>query len=558
MTDALPSMNAILFAAHPGQSVQFALAKAVALAQQLRAELHVLRVLPVGHRKTSDPQTEAALRAAKEELAAILPAEQVMELSVRWEVRMGDAAEQIVQYSRESDIDLVMLGSRRRSGLSRLFSGSVPEKVHHDTSCPVLMIPQDDAVDTDQREDSSLAGEPWDPESLADAGPAAPAFDLVRRAISLRATDVHIDPAGREGYLVRFRIDGRLEHYCTLDGDIGEHLIQRFKTLAGLDIADPFAPQEGYLRLPDQSAGVQVRVTTAPVEGGETICLRVHEESRMFRSLDALGLSAHSAEAVQEMLRRREGLIVVAGPTGSGKTTTIYSMLQELRAADQQLVIASIEDPVELNVPFLRQMNVDEAHGTTLNRGLRTLLRLDPDVLFVGEIRDSQTAQDAMRAASSGRHVFTTLHSREAAATITIFDDLGVNRRSLSANLTGIISQRLVRRLCTQCRIRRPIRDDERRSFERYEREPPGQLWQAPGCDHCRHLGYRGRTGIFETVVMTDALRKTVASGAGEDELRGAIRSEGAPSLMSDALKKAEDGTSTLQEVLQMRSMGTY
>jgi type II secretory ATPase GspE/PulE/Tfp pilus assembly ATPase PilB-like protein len=300
---------------------------------------------------------------------------------------------------------------------------------------------------------------------------------------------------------------------------------------------------------------VQIRVTTAPVEGGETVCLRIHEEERMFRSLDALGLSTHAAEAMKEMLHRREGLVVVAGPTGSGKTTTIYSMLQELRSEENHLLIASIEDPVELNVPFLRQMSVNEARGMTLSRGLRTILRLDPDVLFVGEIRDGETAEMTMRAASSGRYVFTTLHTREVAATITAFDDLNAHRRSLSANLTGIISQRLIRRLCTRCRRRRPIRDEERRIFERHEREAPEELWEPQGCDDCRSTGYRGRAGVFEAVIVEDTIRDAIERGASESELRETIRTAGAPSLTSDALDKVDNGISSLDEVFQMRSV---
>jgi general secretion pathway protein E len=635
MTNKRPCFANILFAADPGRSVQFALGRAVALAEQLNAELHVLRVLAGRRAVEPSAETETALRAAKEELTAILPAEDVLKLSVHWEARMGEAAEEIVEYAKQSSVDLIILGSRRQRGLSRFLFGNVADDVHQRAPCPVLMIPleeedqnedllrkgaqvlqsefgqsfpTDDStrqqlidtlaseLDLDGQEANVLldlletakvvvwSDEPtaegtdqgpkcriavadaavsagtheshdWDPTMLAEGGPAAPAYDLLQRAIRLRATDVHVDPARRDEFPVRFRIDGRLEHYCTLDGDIGEHLIKRFKTLADLDIADPFEPQEGYLRLPSGTEGVQIRVTTAPVEGGETVCLRVHEEERMFRSLDALGLSTHAAEAMKEMLQRREGLVVVAGPTGSGKTTTIYSMLQELRSGDNQMLIASIEDPVELNVPFLRQMGVNEARGMTLNRGLRTILRLDPDVLFVGEIRDGETAEMTMRAASSGRYVFTTLHTREVAATITAFDDLNAHRRSLSANLTGIISQRLIRRLCTRCRRRRPIRDEERRIFERHQREAPEELWEPQGCDDCRSTGYRGRTGVFEAVIVEDTIRDAIGRGASENELRETIRTAGTPSLTNDALAKVDNGISSLDEVLQMRSV---
>jgi type II secretory ATPase GspE/PulE/Tfp pilus assembly ATPase PilB-like protein len=554
VNNSTPCFARILFAAHPEQHIQAALRQAVSLAEQLTAELHVLRVIKGQRASESEPQTEAELRKAKEQLTELIPAGDVMELSVRWEVRRGEAAEEIAAYARQSAVDLIVLGSRNRSSLSRFFSGSVADKVYRLTRCPLLTVPleMEEGRDFSEEEDES---QKWDPETLAEGGPAAPAYDLLLRAMRLRATDIHIDPAATDQFDVRFRIDGKLAPYCTLDGDVGDHLVKRFKTLADLDIADPFEPQEGYLRLPTRMDDVQIRVTTAPVEGGEAICLRIHEVERMFRPLDSLGLASHAADTVQAMLQHREGLIVVAGPTGAGKTTTIYSMLQQLHAETHHLLIASIEDPVELNVPFLRQMNVDEARGMTLHRGLRTLLRLDPDVLFVGEIRDGETAEIAMRAASSGRYVFTTLHSRAVAATITAFDDLGVKRRSLSANLTGIVSQRLIRRLCPHCRKRRSISDRERRIFEAHEWPPPLELWEPRGCDDCRQMGYRGRTGVFEVVIVNEALRAAIQRGAGEEELRQTLRSEGGPSLTTDALAKAESGISTLEEVLRMRTV---
>ena len=554
MNNGTSGFARILFAAHPEQNIQAALRRAITLAQQLNAELHVLRVIREHRASEPEPQTETESRKAKEELTELIPAGDVMDLSVRWELRRGEAAEEIVAYARQAAVDLIVLGSRNRSSLSRFFSGSVADKVYRLAPCPLLTVPpeKEDGPEFSEEEDQS---EKWDPEALADGGPAAPAYDLLLRAMRLRATDVHIDPAAPDQFAVRFRIDGRLEPYCTLDDDVGDHLVKRFKTLADLDIADPFEPQEGYLRLPTRVEGVQVRVTTAPVEGGEAICLRIHEVERMFRPIDSLGLSSQAAETVQAMLQHREGLIVVAGPTGAGKTTTIYSMLQQLHAENHHLLIAAIEDPVELNAPFLRQMNVDEARGMTLNRGLRTLLRLDPDALFVGEIRDGETAEMAMRAAGSGRYVFTTLHSRAVAATITAFDDLGVKRRSLSANLTGILSQRLIRRLCPHCRKRRPILDRERRIFEDHERRPPQELWQPQGCDECRQMGYRGRTGAFEVVIVDQSLRAAIRQGAGEEELRQTIRSDGGPSLAADALAKAESGITTLEEVLRMRTV---
>jgi type II secretory ATPase GspE/PulE/Tfp pilus assembly ATPase PilB-like protein len=554
MSDQVPPFARILFAAHPDQPVQRGLSRAISLARQLQAELHVFRVLPGPSASASDADLATTRRTAKEELATLISPSEVMELSIRWEVSFGEAADEILQYAKQADIDLVVLGTQPRGRWSRFFFGSVADKVYRQASCPVLAVPSERPAGEEPSEQGSESPE-WHPTELAEREPAAPAYDLLERAIRLRSTDIHIDPVADDEFAIRFRIDGRLEHYCTLDDDVGERLIKQFKTLASLDIAEPFKSQEGYLRLPSGMVGVQIRITTAPVQGGEAICLRVHEQLRMFRALENLGLSTHATEVMAEMLRRREGLIVVAGPTGSGKTTTVYSMLDGLRSDGRQLLIASIEDPVEFNVAFLRQMSVDEQHGMTWNHGLRTMLRLDSDVLFLGEIRGGETADTAMRAAGSGRYVFTTLHSRGIPSAVIALEDQGVDRRSLSANLTGIISQRLIRRLCPNCRKRRPILDNERRVFEDHQRLPPTELWVPQGCDDCRGIGYRDRTGVFEALIVKDAFRQAMEQGAAEDELRAAIRAEGTPSLTDDALTKAEQGISTLEEALELRAL---
>jgi type II secretory ATPase GspE/PulE/Tfp pilus assembly ATPase PilB-like protein len=333
------------------------------------------------------------------------------------------------------------------------------------------------------------------------------------------------------------------------------HLLQQFKILGDLDIAEPFRPHEGRLRLPPSNLDCQIRITTSPVAGGESVCLRLQTRDTMFRPLDKLGLTATTRCSIEEMLHRREGIVLVTGPTGAGKTTTVYSMLRELEPPKQHRNIVTIEDPVEFNCPFLRQMSVDEAHGITLNSGLRTMLRMDPDVVFVGEIRDAQTAETAMRAASSGKYVFSTLHTRDVASTVTALRDLGVPPRSLAGNLTGIISQRLVRRLCHQCRELSPITDHARQLFTDHELEVPSQLYQARGCDDCRNIGYRGRVGAFEVAVANHAFIEAVDREAPEDELRRLIRSTGTPSLINDGLKKAIDGMTTVEEVQQMRWM---
>jgi type II secretory ATPase GspE/PulE/Tfp pilus assembly ATPase PilB-like protein/nucleotide-binding universal stress UspA family protein len=378
---------------------------------------------------------------------------------------------------------------------------------------------------------------------------SSPAIDLVLRAAALRSTDIHIDPVGGE-YSIRFRIDGRLQRYAQLDSDVAAHLIQQFKTIARLDIADPFHPQEGRLRLPPELAHLEVRITMSPVAGGEAVALRLFERDSVFLPLDRLGLSEQSLTVIDRITQRGEGLVLVTGPTGSGKTTTVYSMLEALGGRDRNIV--SIEDPVEFPAAFVRQMEVDERHGVTMTSGLRTLLRMDPDVMFLGEIRDAEAAEIAMRAASSGKYVFSTLHSRDVASTITALRDLGIDARSLAGNLTGIVSQRLVRRLCLECRLAVSLNDDDRALLEKHSIEPPAQWFRAVGCSACRGTGYRRRIGVFEVVLADDGLLREIARGAAEHELREYIRRLGTADLTSDALTKVCAGVTSLDEAMKM------
>lgn len=378
-----------------------------------------------------------------------------------------------------------------------------------------------------------------------------PALDLLQRALALRATDIHVDPAEDE-YRVRMRIDGLLEEYCRLGEDVAQHLIHQLKILADQDIADPFHVHEGRLKLPTDNWTCQARLTTSPVEGGEAVCLRLHSNEALMRSLDDLGASPANRQALDEMLRRGAGLILVTGPTGAGKTTTVYAMLRELERRQGHLNMVTIEDPVEIRAPFLRQLSVDEQHGLTIAKGLRTMLRMDPDVVFVGEIRDAETAETAMRAASSGKYVFSSLHTRDVASTVTALRDLGITDWSLSANLTGLVSQRLVRRLCQTCRRAQAVADADRQFFQDHGVEPPDQIYQAAGCDLCRNRGYLGRIGVFESIVNHGDLAAAIIAGASEEALRQQMRSGGTLGLVADGLLKVAAGITSLAEVKQM------
>jgi general secretion pathway protein E len=390
-----------------------------------------------------------------------------------------------------------------------------------------------------------------DLETEIDVGPdeLTPAVDLLRRAIEHRATDIHLDPFSDE-YEVRFRIDGRLEHYCRLSQEIAVNLTNQFKIMAGLDIADPFHPKEGRLQLPMALSDYEVRFTSTPVSGGEAHALRLLHHRRLLRPLASLGLSDGALASVRELLQLGEGIVLVTGPTGAGKTTTVYSMVHALDNGHRNIV--TIEDPVECRVPSFLQMEVDPRHQMTTARGLRTLLRMDPDVVMLGEIRGPDTADAAMRAASSGKYVFSTFHTRDVASTVTALRDLHVDSRSMAGNLRGLISQRLVRRLCRQCCRLQPIEPPEEAIFQGHGLDPPAEIAIPVGCESCRGTGYFERIGVFEVEANNPAVASAIEHGAPEDELRNMLRESGSVTLAEDALDKVRQGITSLTEAMTM------
>jgi type II secretory ATPase GspE/PulE/Tfp pilus assembly ATPase PilB-like protein/nucleotide-binding universal stress UspA family protein len=379
------------------------------------------------------------------------------------------------------------------------------------------------------------------------------ALDLLRHALASRATDIHIDPVNPDQFEVRFRIDGRMEPFCHLDRGVAVPILHQFKILADLDIAEPFKTQEGRLQLPADFQGHEARLTSAPVQGGHAMALRLLSRERMLLSLEGLGLSRAPLEAVERMRRSGAGLVLVTGPTGSGTSTTIYSLLHLLAGEGKN--ITSIEDPVEFALPFIRQLAVDPRHDLTMTAGLRTILRMDPDVVFVSEIRDVEAAEIVMRGGSAGRYVFSTLHTRDVASTATALRDFHIDNRSLSSNLAGLISQRLVRRLCPECAGRSPTTEEEAQVFTSEGLTPPAELPRAVGCPRCRGKGYRDRIGIFEAVAVTGPAAESILSGAPEGEFRKVLRASGTPSLLADGLQKVSEGITTLEEVQGMRSI---
>jgi type II secretory ATPase GspE/PulE/Tfp pilus assembly ATPase PilB-like protein/nucleotide-binding universal stress UspA family protein len=513
-----------------------AVAQAAREAMDSGGRLHLVHVLP------SRPESPEVLaderRWALERLAQCLPPETELALHSVKEVVVGQPAHEIVGYAREHANDLIVLGTHGRTGLARLALGSVAQQVLRDAPCEVSVVRANDPLHpTVTSAEPPVVFEPLEPES--------PAIDLIERARQLNATDIHVDPIGEATYSVRLRIDGRLVEYSRLEESVAVHLINRLKTLGSLDFMTPFKPLEGRLRLPSDMEDTEVRITTAPVAGGEAVSLRLLVRSRVFLPLEHLGLSDVDIERVRGMIRSVEGLVVVTGPTGSGKTTFAYSMLESLASMDANRVernMVSIEDPVELAVPFLRQISTNPKQGITFASGLKTILRMDPDVIFVGEVRDRETATVAMQAANSGRYVVSTMHARSVVSTVTALIGMGLERRLLAANLSGVVNARLARRLCLECR--RAVTPDERQreAFAAAGLPIPDEVFVPHGCDSCRRTGYRNSIGLFEVATITADVREVIVSHADDRELERAIRATGARPLRTDALEKVAAG----------------
>lgn len=467
------------------------------------------------------------------------------------QIRYGSPAREIVDYATECAAATIIMGSRGRSRLSHMVLGSVTEAVLHNATCSVMIVPETPAADF-RTEDSSQPSADMDATEQAVSGmtneppDSNRVIELLKRAMQWRATDVHIDQVGQDRTWIRFRVDGKLRTFCHLDQNLAAPLLMQLKLMADFDTTQCFVPQEGRLKLPADLGMVEVRVTIVPACEGDAVAMRILRHESLPRQLSTLGMSDFTRDNVHAMLHQREGLVLVTGPTGSGKTTTVYAMLQKLGYNDRNIV--SIEDPVEYRVPGIRQLSVNSRHELTLARGLKTLLRMDPDVVFIGEIRDAESLEIAMRAASSGRYVFSTLHTRDVASTITALRDLHADSYSLAGNLTGIVSQRLIRCLCRHCRAAAPITVEEQDVFLAEGLEPPQELYQPRGCNMCLNIGYRERVGIFEAVTADDKIAAALQTGVPEDELRRVIRETGAKSLVYDALTKARDGITSLAE----------
>jgi len=369
---------------------------------------------------------------------------------------------------------------------------------------------------------------------------------LIAEAAKQRASDIHLEPE-ISCLRVRYRVDGVLRQARSLHRKYCAAIAVRVKVMAGMNIAETRAPQDGHIALSLHGRPLDLRVSTMPTLHGENIVLRVLDRNTGIVPIDGLGLGDEAVDTLRLMLARPEGLLLVTGPTGSGKTTTLYSMLGAINA--ERVNIMTLEDPVEYPITGLRQSSVGEASRLDFPGGVRALLRQDPDVLLIGEIRDGDTAEMALRAAMTGHQVFATLHAASALAAVPRLVDLGLSPTLLAGNLIGIVAQRLVRRLCRSCR--EPYAASTREATL-LGAEGDVTLWRATGCAECGHTGYRGRLAIMELVRFDAEMDELVAYGATLGELRRAAAARGFRDLADDGAQRVLTGATSLDELARV------
>lgn len=391
-------------------------------------------------------------------------------------------------------------------------------------------------------------------EDLLDSDDGAPVIRMINamlaEAIKDGASDIHIEPFER-GLSIRFRVDGVLRPVLTPQHQLAPLLASRIKVMAQLDIAEKRLPQDGRIALKIGGRAIDVRVSTLPTRHGERIVLRILDKNAVKLDLTLLGLHHTHLNTIQTLIRRPHGILLVTGPTGSGKSTTLYAALNTLNRQDRNIM--TVEDPVEYELDGIGQTQVNPRVDMTFARGLRAILRQDPDVLMVGEIRDRETAQIAVQASLTGHLVLSTLHTNSATGAIARLQDMGIEPFLLAGSLLGVLAQRLVRTLCPDCR--RPIETDTTPFRQAgFSHLSPGKipLWHPVGCEKCHFSGYRGRTGIHELLLVDDGVRDAIARGENEALLSQHCSSAGYRHLYYDGLDKILHGLTTLEEVLRV------
>ncbi|TRX74089.1 type II secretion system ATPase GspE [Pseudomonas mangiferae] len=412
--------------------------------------------------------------------------------------------------------------------------------------------------DSVEAEEAGLGANLDDVERLRDMASEAPVIRLVNtifsRALESRASDIHIEPF-EHTLMIRFRIDGVLQEIEAPSAQIAPAVISRLKILSRLNIAERRLPQDGRIQLRMQGRAIDLRVSTVPTLHGESVVMRILDKQSMSLELETIGLSERVLKDFKTVLERPNGIFLVTGPTGSGKTTTLYAALNRLNTVDRKIL--TVEDPVEYQIQGVNQIQTASKVGLDFASALRSILRQDPDVVMIGEMRDKETAGIAIQAALTGHIVLSTLHTNDAPSGVTRLLDMGMEDYLLTSTINAIMAQRLVRVLCPHCKQPETLGDDEIEHMGVRAFCPAGavQVWRAVGCDACAHTGYRGRMGIHELLVMNDEVRNLVLQHASSEQIYRTARQHGMRTMFEDGFLKALDGLTSVPEVLRVAQL---
>jgi general secretion pathway protein E len=393
-------------------------------------------------------------------------------------------------------------------------------------------------------------------EHLKDLASEAPVIrlvnQLIHRAVDMGASDIHIEPF-EDGLHLRYRVDGVLQDYPDPPaGNLAAAIASRIKLLSQMNIAERRLPQDGRIMTRVKGHEIDLRVSTIPTVHGESIVMRVLDRESIHLDLPAMGFSEDTLHRYLGLLARPHGVLLVTGPTGSGKTTTLYASLASLDS--EALKIITVEDPVEYQLQGVNQIQVQSQISLSFARALRAILRQDPDIIMIGEMRDTETAQIGVQSALTGHLVLSTLHTNTAASAITRLEDMGVERYLITSSVNGVLAQRLVRTLCRHCKVAHEVGRDYivQTGLRRFVADDTCQLFRAGGCAACNHTGYAGRTGIHELFVLDSEMHRVIMSGADATLLHAAARRQGMVTLYEDGLRKVVKGETSMEELLRV------
>ena len=372
--------------------------------------------------------------------------------------------------------------------------------------------------------------------------------EIIVDAVGKGASDIHFDPTDKE-LNVRIRIDGSLLDYSKVPETVKKNLVTRIKIISGMNITESRLPQDGAIKGLIENNDVDLRVSSLPTVDGEKVVIRILDYRMSLNGLEAIGLTRDNYNIINDLIKKPSGIIMVTGATGSGKSTTVYSMLQVLNTTDRNII--TVEDPVEMKITGINQVQVMSEIGLTFGHTLRSILRQDPDVIMIGEIRDDETARIAIRASITGHLVLSTIHTNNSLNTIERLLDMEVERYLLGTALSGIISQRLVKRLCPKCRSKRPTNDYEKRIFKAVLGIDMNEIYQQVGCEECLD-GYKGRVAIHEVLEINQDIRDAIVGNVRKEELRALVYGKDANTLLKDGLIKIMEGFTSMDELLRV------